>query len=91
MAKPGSSQFPEKQLKGLKALETAVLRARKSIQKLNKDIAGYRTLQQQSIPDASYWQHAPSRALEADPWSSLVLLSAILVDFVGVALRRPKK
>jgi hypothetical protein len=62
-----------------------------AIQKLNKEIVGYRTLHQQSMPDASYWQQAPSRALEADPWSSLVLLSAILVDFVGVALRRPRK
>jgi hypothetical protein len=61
------------------------------IQQLNKEIVGYRTLQQQSMPDASFWQHAPNRALETDTWSSLVLLSAILVDFVGVALRRPKK
>ena len=60
------------------------------IQELNSQIAGHGTLEQALVPDASYWQQAPGRGLEADPWSSLVLLSAILFDFIHVILRRPK-
>ncbi len=60
------------------------------IQELNTQIAGHGPLERTSVPDASYWQQAPGRGLEADPWSSLVLLSAILFDFIHVVLQRPK-
>ncbi len=60
------------------------------IQQLHREIGGHKTIQQTSMPDPAYWQHSPVRGLEADPWSSLVLLSAVLFDFVHVMMKRSK-
>jgi hypothetical protein len=61
-----------------------------TIQERCREVAGYNALQQVSLPHPTYWRHAPGRGLEADPWSSLVLFSAILFDFVPFVLGRPK-
>jgi hypothetical protein len=61
-----------------------------TIQERCKEVGGYSGPQQVSLPHPTYWRHAPGRDLEADPWSSLVLFSAILFDFVPAVLGWPK-
>jgi hypothetical protein len=53
-----------------------------AIQDLCRQVAGHRALQPTSLPHVANWRHAPAGALEQDTWASLVVLAAILLDFV---------
>lgn len=72
-------------------LGTASLAGRvQAIQERCEEIAGSRPIRRFSLPPPAKWRHAAGVG-QADPWSSLVMLSGVILDFIHALTAGAKK